>query len=493
MEQEAYRHVPYDIEVEQALLGAMLLKPRAIDTAAAEITAEAFYDPLHARLFDMIVYLSTEGDVTPIIVHAVMKSDPGLVEVGGMKYLAGLLSVAGDHVQRLSKIVLELHQRRALIQIGEGLVNEAFESPRESPSRGIADKATERLLGLGAAVRAPMISAYQSAMESARQIEEIWRGESPGITTGLEKVDQDIGTMRPTDFIVIPAKPGMGKSALMAGVALHAALAGFPVKVFSLEMTRQQWVDRNVCDLDFDRNLGPLPYGGVRNGFINRKGEYERDYLDRYVLASARLDDITSNYEIDEEVGLTVQQINARSRAFMAKHKGKPCLIVVDYIQKVEPLDHSENRERQVARVAMGLKGLAKREGCVVLAGSQLNEDDQKRSADNQRPRSSDVRESKVIIQEADLVLSPWRPLVAIINRKPLLAHRDSAEWTKWLSDYRDNKHKFELLGLKHRHGQQRDIELHCDMAASVIRDREPIIVQSAEAERAQADMLEGL
>ena len=286
---EQARHEPYDIPVEQALLGAMLLDSRSINRAAANLSSEHFYDQLHARLFDLIVHLSTEGDVSPIIVNALMKTDPGLIELGGISYLSTLAQAAPSmpDVKRMGKIIIELSRRRGLIRIGKGLVNNSYESPRKSPARMLADKATEELLRVGADARAPMLTPYKTALASAHEIERIWRGEQKrGVTTGLEKLDEETGGFQPGDFVTIAGKPGMGKSALMGSISVHAAMAGVPTYVFSLEMSRKQWVNRLVCDLDFtgEHISKPLWYSNARNGrFTSAK-------LGRFALAARDLE-----------------------------------------------------------------------------------------------------------------------------------------------------------------------------------------------------------
>src|ERR1700742_5267571 len=137
MEHEAYRHVPYDVEVEQALLGAILVDNQALERVQALIRPEHFYDPLHARIFETMSVAMERGSftLTPLTLHAAMKADPGLVEVGGHAYLVGLAQAAPalPNVRDYARILADLAVRRSLIQVGEDIVNTAYEAPHEKP------------------------------------------------------------------------------------------------------------------------------------------------------------------------------------------------------------------------------------------------------------------------------------------------------------------------------------------------------------------------
>lgn len=490
---EPAKHAPWDIDVEQALLGALLKDNRRIDLVAADLESRHFYDPLHQRLYDMIVYLQTEGDVTPLILHSVMKADAGVVETGGIAYFDALAAAcpAIPDVVYYSKILRDLAFRRDLIRIGEELAIAALEPPVDSPAQAIADFATEALLQAGADTSKPVLTPYEIAMETVRELEATRGGKPPpGVLTGLDKLDREIGCLRGGDLITVLAKSGMGKSAMMGALALNMARAGVPVIFFSLEMTRNQLVERMVCDLDFDTAEKAMWYSRVRN---HRLSDEE---FSRFVLGGQRLKELP--LEICDEDGLTMAQISARARAFVAKWgkhaDGTPRLgaIIGDYLQIVEPADARENRERQVARICRGAKSLAKRTGWPNIWGSQMNERDESRSGDERRPRASDARESKAIMNESDLMLSPYRPAVAVENRKPLEAQHGDSAHLAWAAELKAVRNRFELLALKNRHGRRFDLELWCDMGASAIRDEAPYRAKDAPEQAAQ-DLLENL
>lgn len=489
MEQEP-RHQPFDVAIEQALLGALLVDNRLIDIASADLEPVHFYEGLHSRMFEFISYLVTEGAVTPLILNSVMKTDPGLVEIGGVAYLAGLAAAAPamPNVRDYSRILRDLATRRTLIRIGEDLAAAAHSPPGAAPARALADEATEALLQASGISAAPMLSPYETAMESLREAEAIKQGRPvPLVKTGFSLLDEEIGGLRGGDLITVPAKSGMGKSALMGGLALNTARAGIPTLVFSLEMTRRQWVERMVCDIDFSTCEKPMWYSQVRNGRLSD------DEFTRFAMASRELEGLP--IEIIDDDDLTLSQIFSRARAFAAKHKkrdGTPSLgvVVLDYFQIINPGENRERntREQVVNGFARGLKKLAKRLGWPVVAGSQMNENDTLRAKEERRPQGGDVRESKGIFNESDLMLSPYRPAYFVENRKPEAAPGDPS-WIVWRGELAGVEHKFEILGLKNRHGRRFNVELYCEIGANAVRDFAPYKVRS-EPEKAQADFL---
>lgn len=487
---EQIQHTPFDVEIEQALLGSLLVDNRRIDIAAADLESRHFYDPLHQRLFDMIVALSDDGDVTPLTLNAILKTDAGLAELGGTAYLAGLARAApsAPPIAEFCKILKDLSFRRDIVRIGEEMARAALDPPSEGPVQEIADIATEALLQAGLETAKPDLSPFEFGEETIREIEAYKAGKPiPLLKTGFDKLDREIGGMRGGDLITILGKSGMGKSALMGSVALNMARAGIPVIFFSLEMGGRQIVERLVCDWDFDlreTDVPPMWYSRLRNMRVS-ENEFER-----FILTNRRLKDIP--LKIVEDDGLTMAQIATRARAFQAKHKGRTICVLIDYLQIVEPSNNRDNRERQVASIARGAKSLAKRLKAVVIAGSQMNENDEGRAKEARRPRASDARESKVIMNESDLMLSPYRPAVAVENERPLEVVPGDPEYIVWAGKLKEVRHRFELLGLKNRHGRRFDLELWAEMGSSAIRDHEPRRAMSV-ADQAGQDLLEGL
>lgn len=461
---------PQDVEIEQFTLGALIVRNELIDVVADELRSDHFFDPLHARIFDTMLSLRVDGEVTPEILASVMKRDPAWEElkITPREYLR-TLALAAPHnsaVKEYSKLIIEYSLRRDLLHIGDEIARRAIKEQRASR---IAEDATEQLLMLGRDTVAKPIPAYDIAMQSLKDVEAIQKGESaPIVQTGLRKLDDELGGLRGDDLIVVSAKSGMGKSALMGCIALNTARNGVPTLVISIEMARKQWIERMVCDLDFGTHPKPLFYSKIRNGRVSAE-EFTR-------FAEAAKDLHNLPFEIRDDGDLTIAQITSIARAFKAKHQHKMGIVFIDYLQIVNPGDSRErSREQQVNSIARGAKALAKLLHWPVVVGSQMNEDATNRAKEERRPQAEDVRESKGIMNEADLMLSPWREAFFIERRKPLGEAPSSPAWENWNVEWKAKKNRFDLLTLKNRHGHRPDIELYAEMGASAIRDEAPV------------------
>ena len=228
MEQEAYRHVPYDIDVEQALLGSILVDNNVLERVIALLKSEEFYDPMHQRVYQSMVTTWERGMViTPLTLHAVMKADPGLIEVGGLSYFSGMAEAAPavPNVRDLARILHDLATRRALIHIGEDMVNTSYEAPLEkTPAQQIeeAEKALYQVAensryGEGAL---DFAGALKAVAESAERAQRMGGGIS-GITTGFTDIDRALNGLQRSDLVILAGRPGMGKTSLATNIAFQ--------------------------------------------------------------------------------------------------------------------------------------------------------------------------------------------------------------------------------------------------------------------------------
>src|ERR1700761_7961127 len=231
MEQEAYRHVPYDIEVEQALLGAILVDNQALERVGGLIKPEHFYDPLHARIYETMSLAVERGSfvLTPLTLHAAMKADPGLIEVGGTAYLAGLAQAAPSmpNVRDFARILHDLAVRRSLIRIGEDIVNTAYEAPTEKGPQAQIEEAEKALYNVSETSKygqgpIDFAESLRRAVESAEAAQKRG-GRISGVTSGFSDVDNLLGGLQPSDLLILAGRPGMGKTALGTNMAFHAA------------------------------------------------------------------------------------------------------------------------------------------------------------------------------------------------------------------------------------------------------------------------------
>ncbi len=463
MEQEVYRHVPYDIDVEQALLGAMLVDNQAIERVSGTLKPEHFYDPLHARLYEVMLAQFERGGmvITPLTLHAAMKADAGLLEVGGHAYLAGLAQAAPalPNVRDLAKILQELAVRRALIHIGEDIVNTAYEAPHDNPPKAQIETAEKALYAISESSRygegpIDFAESLRRAVESAEKA-QARGGRISGVSSGFTDIDSLLGGLQPSDLLILAARPGMGKTALATNIAFNAARMwmqdieagaevprGAAVLLFSLEMAAQQLSARILSEQT------EIEMWKIRNGKFS-DSEWEKFVLTMQELSTLPL-------FIDDTGGISIAQIAARARRL--KREKQIGLIIVDYLQLVEASRRAENRVQEITEVTKGLKTLAKELNVPILALAQLSRGVDAR--DDKRPVLSDLRESGSIEQDADVVMFIYREEYYLKTREP---DPTTPEHAKWVEKCERAFRRAEVLVEKHRHGATNRIELFFD------------------------------
>ncbi len=463
MEQEAYRHVPYDIEVEQALLGAILVDNRALERVSASLKPEHFYDPLHARIYEVMSAQGERGGmvITPLTLHAAMKADPGLQEVGGHAYLAGLAQAAPAmaNVRDFARILHDLGVRRGLIHIGEDVVNNAYEAPLDKPPQQQIEEAEKALYRLADTARygEGPIDFAESLRRAVVQAERAQArgGRISGVTTGFTDIDSLLGGLQPSDLIIIAGRPGMGKTSLATNMAFHAAKLwmqdvqdgaevprGAPILMFSLEMAAQQLSGRILSEQT------EIEMWKIRNG------KFSESEWDKFVLTMQELS--TLPLYIDDTGGISIAQIAARARRM--KREKNIGAVIIDHIQLVGSSGRPENRVQEITEISKGLKVLAKELDVPVIALSQLSRSVDSR--DDKRPVLSDLRESGSIEQDADVVMFVYREEYYLKSREP---EPGSTEHAKWLEKCERAYRRAEVLVEKHRHGATNKIELFFD------------------------------
>src|SRR6201996_6745408 len=460
MEQDAYRHVPYDIEIEQALLGSLLVDNQALERVSALIKPDHFYDPLHARIFETMAQAFERGSfvLTPLTLHAAMKADPGLVELGGIAYLASLVSAAPamPNVRDYARILHDLAVRRSLIRIGEDIVNTAYEAPTEKGPQAQIAEAEKALYAVAETSKygEGAIDFHESLRRTVEIAEKAQArgGRISGVTSGFTDIDSLLGGLQPSDLLILAGRPGMGKTALGTNMAFHCAKAyvddlatnaeyprGAPVLFFSLEMAAQQLSARILSE------QAELEMWKIRNGKFT-DSEWEKFVLTMQELSTLPL-------YIGDTGGISIAQIAARARRM--KREKNIGLIIIDYLQLVEPSRRHDNRVQEITEVTKGLKTLAKELNVPVLALSQLSRGVDAR--DDKRPVLSDLRESGSIEQDADVVMFVFREEYYLKSREP---EPGSAEHAKWMEKLERATNRAEVLVEKHRHADTRALDL---------------------------------
>ncbi len=463
MEQEAYRHVPYDIDIEQALLGSILVDNQAIERVSSVLRSEHFYDPLHARLFDAMLQSSERGGgvITPLTLHATMKADPGLMEVGGHAYLSGLAQAAPAlaNVRDFARILHDLFVRRSLIHLGEDIVNTAYEAPLEKPPQAQIEEAEKALYRISETSRygegpIEFSEALRRTVEQAEKA-QLRGGRISGVASGFADLDSLLGGLQPSDLIIVAGRPGMGKTSLATNIAFHAARAyaqdkadgvetprGCPVVFFSIEMAAQQLSARILSEQT------EIEMSKIRNG------RFSESEWTNFVHTMQDLS--TLPLYIDDTGGVSIAQISARARRL--KREKQIGLVIIDHIQLVGSSRKAENRVQEITEISKALKVLAKDLDVPVIALSQLSRGVDSR--DDKRPVLSDLRESGSIEQDADVVMFVYREAYYLKSRKP---PEDDPEFVKWSEKMDRVNHLADVLVEKHRHGATTRIELFFD------------------------------
>ena len=382
---------PQSLEAEQALLGALLHNNLAFERVSEFLRPEHFADPVHGRIFEAITQLIMRGHIAdPITLKEYFDRDNALSEVGGGQYLAELAAsvVSIINTEDYGRKIYDFYLRRQLIDVGEGIVNEAHTHDLEITAVGqieIAEKKLFDLASVGQQERG--LTSFSSALKEALVSAEIaYKRDSHvvGVTTGFKKVDECLGGFHPSDLIIVAGRPSMGKTALTTNFAFNAARAalekneGAAVAFFSLEMSSEQLANRI---------LGQET--GLSSDLI-RRGDIGKSDFPKLVETSNRLNSLP--FYIDDTPGLSVAALRTRARRL--KRQENLGLIIIDYLQLLSsPGKRSaENRVLELSEITRNLKAIAKELHVPVIACSQLSRAVEQR--DDKRPQLSDLRES---------------------------------------------------------------------------------------------------
>jgi replicative DNA helicase len=461
MDVQTFRPVPVDIEIEQAVLGAVLVDNRRLESLTTVLKEEEFYEPVHQRTYSTMLKIWEQGRaITPLTLRAMMQKDPGLAEIGN-DYFITLAEAAPaiTNVRELARIIHDAAVRRELFRIGEDIVNRALDVDIDQPPKTIiegAEKALYRVAENSKYGEGPIDfhESLRRAVENAERA-QARGGRISGVTSGFTEIDSLLGGLQPSDLLILAGRPGMGKTSLGTNMSFNAARAwamdmeagvemprGAPVLFFSLEMAAQQLSARILSEQT------EIEMWKIRNGKFT-EAEWEKFVLTMQELSTLPL-------YIDDTGGISIAQIAARARRL--KREKKIGVIVIDYLQLVEPSRRAENRVQEITEVTKGLKALAKELNVPIIALSQLSRGVDSR--DDKRPVLSDLRESGSIEQDADVVMFVYREEYYLKSREP---DPSSADHAKWLEKCERAHRRAEVLVEKHRHGATNKIDLHFD------------------------------
>ncbi len=384
---------PHNLEAEQSVLGGLLIDKEAIIRVADILIPQDFYNPAHEKIYSAVLELF--GKSQPIDVMSVanyLKEHNALESVGGSAYLAELTNAVAtaSHVDHYAEIVKEKKTLRELIRASAEITEDAFRTPDDVEQ--LLDGIEQRILSISQKSFHQNFTHIRDELKAAyERIEKLnqFKGTLRGLPTGFKQLDNILSGLQKSDFIVIGARPSVGKTTFALDIARNAAkAANLPVAFFSIEMSKDQVVDRIIA-AESGVSLWKL-----RTGRVNEDVEYQmiQSALDRLAQTHIFIDDTPSP---------NILQMRAMARRLQVEHGLG--LVIVDYLQLITPRNtRTDNVVAQVTEISRGLKALARELDVPVLALSQLSREVDKRG-DN--PKLSDLRESGSIEQDADVVL----------------------------------------------------------------------------------------
>jgi replicative DNA helicase len=468
------RTPPHNFEAEQALLGAILMNNRALEKVSEFLRPEHFADAAHGRIYEACLALTGRNQIaTPVTLKTFLANDQGLRELGGDAYLVRLAGSAATiiNAEDYGRLVFDLHLRRALIGVGEDMVNDAFEADLDHDAITQIEGAEQKLFELATtgqaeggfkSFKATLLGAIGQAEAAHRR-----EGKLSGVTSGLRDLDQKLGGLHPSDLLILAGRPSMGKTALATNIAFSAAKAlrfdvgpagekkaveGAVCAFFSLEMSAEQLATRILAE------RAAVPSHKIR------QGELSHEEFEKLVVVSQELHSLP--LYIDDTPALSVSAVRTRARR-LARTQGLG-MIVIDYLQLLQatPGKRVENRVQEVSDITRQLKALAKELSVPVLALSQLSRSVESR--EDKRPQLADLRESGSIEQDADVVMFVFREQYYLERAEPGRRADESdekfnsrhADWQKRCDEVWNTA---EVIVAKQRHGPVGTVRLYFD------------------------------
>lgn len=420
---------PQNIEAEQAVLGAMLIDKEAIAKATEVLSADDFYREAHRVIFSAMLELYNKNEAVDMVtVTEILKRDNKLEDIGGIAYITSLANVVltAANVKYHAEIVAEKSVLRQLVRVSTEIAAMGYEANDDVGT--LLDTAESRILEISnRKKKADFTPINDILMDSVQSIESLLqnKGGLTGIPAGFADLDKLTSGLHPSDFIILAARPSMGKTALalniVQNVALraHKAIGGEPrsVAFFSLEMSKEQLVNRMLC-----------AEAGIDSQRLRVGEMHDEDWTHLWDACDTMS---RAKIYIDDTAGITAMEMRSRARRLKAEHGLN--LIVVDYLQLMQgsgKRNNSGDRQQEVSEISRSLKALARELDVPVLALSQLSRSVESRQV--KRPMLSDLRESGSLEQDADIVAFLYRE--------------------DYYNPETENKHT-ELIIAKHRNG----------------------------------------
>jgi replicative DNA helicase len=391
---------PQAVDLEQVVLGAMMIDRKGVDEVIEKLNGETFYKETHQYIFEAIKTLFQSSEAVDLLtVSSQLKKDGNLELVGGDYYLIQLTQKVSSsaHIEFHARIIIQKFIQRSLIQLSKEIIENAFDETTDVFD--LLDEAETKLYDVTQGnIKESSKTAQDLVIEAKKRIEEISNQEGlSGVPSGYDKIDQLTSGWQPSDLIIIAARPGMGKTALTLSMARNIAVGqNIPVAFFSLEMSAVQLITRLISsETSLDSKI-------LRTGNL-KDHQWEQLNVKVKNLEKAPL-------FIDDTPSLSIFDLRAKARRLASQYGIK--MIMVDYLQLMsggEKAKSSGNREQEISSISRNLKALAKELEVPVIALSQLSRAVETRGG-TKRPLLSDLRESGAIEQDADIVSFIYRP-----------------------------------------------------------------------------------
>ncbi len=461
------RALPSNVEAEQAVLGALLVNNDAYDRLSDFLFPEHFFDPLHAKIYEVAGGRIQKGQVvSPITLKPMFESDPGMAELGGPAYMLRLADAAISvfNVLDYGKIIYEMSIRRELIRLGEEISDKAGDFSDDEDAIGHIASAEQRLYSLAekGRIEGGFKTFAQSVTTAVNVANAAYKrdGALAGLSTGLRDLDAKLGGLHRSDLLILAGRPSMGKTALATNIAFNVAKAykqgeqedgtigttdGGVVGFYSLEMSSEQLANRILAE-----------QSEISSEKI-RRGDLDEAEFRKFVEVARVIE--TKPLYIDDTPALTIGQVAARARRL--KRRTGLDLLVIDYLQLLNGdggARGNENRVQEISQITRGLKAIAKELDIPVIALSQLSRRVEDR--DDKRPQLSDLRESGSIEQDADVVMFVYREEYYLSRTEPREGTQEHLAWIEAMEQVHSTA---EVVIGKQRHGPIGIEKLHFD------------------------------
>ncbi|ORE96393.1 replicative DNA helicase [Acuticoccus yangtzensis] len=455
------RQAPHNIEIEQQLLGLILVNNEAFYRVSDFLKTDHFFIEPHRRIYDLITKLIRSGKVaTPSTVKTFLPADQPLADLAPVEYLTRLAANATTiiNAEDYGRNLFDLAMRRELITIGEDLVNESYDATPDMTPRAQIEGVERRLYGLaeGGAASQGFVTFSDALTASVEMADAAFHraGALSGIATHLTDLDRLMGGLQRSDLVVLAGRPAMGKTSLVTNIGFAVARAyraglengvnktldGGIVGFFSLEMSAEQLATRILAE-----------QSGISSSLI-RRGAFEEHQFQDLVGAATAMQ--TLPFFIDQTGGISIGALAARARR-LKRQKGLD-LLIVDYLQLLSGSGKpGASRVNEITEITTGLKALAKELEVPIIALSQLSR--QVENRDDKRPQLADLRESGSIEQDADVVLFVYREEYYLQARKP---PEGSQEFFEWEAKMEACHGVAEVIVAKQRHGPTGTVKL---------------------------------